>query len=394
MNKILLTTFLLFSLSITGCFKKPENKKLPITKKTLENVVLKAIDGVKSANDSLSNLINYSLPLNPDYNELSIDSSLFGNNRVLFTVLLTYNNPIYSRFAVYNTDFGLELIDKSLNGKIYKEEIRLNGNNFLKLTEDFLSKDIFKLTRISLYKIDSNKVDLVFRTLSKLIEKGKIYNQEISEITNDEIKTKLNSTVRSSIRKKSDVFRFSSVSKRYESSKNLFYNYVLKKISKSKIKYKLPLITDRRTALATVGLTPDDINTNKKATANSIEDFSVNLSQSWKRFDNFMIREHLIKGKKGTRFLNNILGTTISVIKINETEDISEYTKFPFKNTPNPKSYIKSTEKMIYGKSFFQLYQYEGKNSNYLIIIDGSKYTYSKYEKIYNNILNSFKIYE
>ena len=135
MNKFLLSTFLLFSLFITGCFKKPENNNLPLSNKILENTVLRAIKGVKAANDSLSNLIDYSLPLNSDYNQLSIDSTLFNKNRVLFTLLITYNNPLYNRFAVYNTNLEAELIDKSLNGYIYKEKIYINVNNYLKLSE-------------------------------------------------------------------------------------------------------------------------------------------------------------------------------------------------------------------------------------------------------------------
>ena len=405
MNKFLLSTFLLFSLLVTGCSQKPENQKSPLSKKILENTILRAINGVKTANDSLSNLIDYSLPLNSNYNQLSIDSTLFNDNRVLFTILITYNNPIYNRFAVYNSNLEPELIDKSLNGNIYEEKLRINGNNFLKLTEDFLSKDIFNLTRISLYKVDSNSVNLVFRIFSKLKERRRIYTQDITEITNDRIKTKLNSTVRSKLRNKSDVFSYSTVTKRYEPSNNLFYNYIFNKISKSRVKLKLPMITDKQSALASVGLTPEQILTSNEIVTKSPNGFSISLSERWKRFDDFMIRTHLIKGKKGTRFLNSVLGATISIIKIDNNEDISEYTKYPFVNeTNNPLARLgngvlrtnglkrKSTERMIYGKSFFQLFEYINTEQKFLLILEGSKYTYNKYEKLYNNILNSFKI--
>ena len=395
MNKFLLSTFLLFSLFITGCFKKPENNNLPLSKKILENTVIRAIKGVKAANDSLSNLIDYSLPLNSDYNQLSIDSTLFNKNRVLFTLLITYNNPLYNRFAVYNTNLEAELIDKSLNGYIYKEKLYINGNNFLKLSEDFLSKDIFNLTRISLYKVDSNSVNLVFRTFSKLKEKRKIYTQDITEITNDRIKTKLNSSVRSSLRNKSDVFPFSSLTKRYEPSNNLFYNYIFNKISRARVKLKLPIIIDKKSALATVGITSEHITTNKKIETKSPVGFTINLSETWNRFDDFMIRSHLIKGKKGTRFLNSVLGAIISIIKIDNSEEISDYTKYPFVNETNNTLAnglkIKSTDRMIYGKSFFQLFEYISNDQKFLLIINGSKYTFDKYEKLYNDILYSFK---
>ena len=396
MNKFLLTTFLLISFSLTGCFKKPENKSLPLSKKVLEITVLRAINGVKSANDSLSNLIDYSLPLNTDYNDLSIDSSYYNKGRVILTVLLRYKNPLYNRYAVYNSNLGLELIDKSLNGNIYEEKLHLNNTNYLKLTEDFLSKDIFNLRRISLYKVDSNSVNLVFRTFSKLKERRRIFTQVITEITNDRIKTKLNSTVRSRIRNKSDIFIYSSISKKYESSDNLFYNYIFNKISKYKVKLKLPLITDKKSALATVGLTPEEIAYNKKNQIKSYLGFSIKLSKTWKKFNDFMIRSHLIKGKRGTRFVNNSIGTAISIIKIDDSENINDYVKYPLINETNNSltNGLKrmSTKRMIYGKSFYQLYNFGDKGSNFILIIDGSKYTYNKYKKLYNKIINSFKI--
>ncbi len=396
MNKFLLSTFLLFSLLVTGCSKKPENKNLPLSKKILENTILRAINGVNAANDSLSNLIDYSLPLNPDYNQLSIDSTFFYKNRILFTVLITYNNPLYNRFAVYNSNLEAELIDKSLNGQMYKEKLHINRNHFLKLTEDFLSKDIFNLTRISLYKVDSNSVNLVFRTFSKLKEKGRIYTQDITEITNSRIKTKLNSTVRSTLRNKSDVFIFSSLTKKYEPSNNLFYNFIFNRINKSRVKLKLPIIIDKQSALATVGLTPGQISKGKNLETKSPIGFSISLSKRWKRFDDFMIRTHLIKGKKGTRFFNSVLGTTISIIRIDNNENINDYTKYPFVNEPNNPLANglkrRATARMIYGKSFYQLFEYVGPEQNFLLIINGSKYTYNKYEKLYNDILNSFKI--
>jgi len=392
MNKFLLSTFLFFSLLLSGCLNKTEHKTLPLSKNILEKTVLRAINGVSSANDSLSKLIDYSFPLNADYNKLSIDSLSYENDRVLFTVLMTYNNPIYNRFAVYNKNLELELIDKSLNGQVYKENLYLNGMKFLKLTEDFLSKDIFNLTRISIYKIDSNSVNLVFRTLSKLKVKGRIYTQDITEITNDRIKTKLNSTVRSSIRNKSDVFTYSSISKKYEPTNDLFHNYVINKINKSRIRTKLPLITDKKSALAMLGITEETVVKEKRVEVKSSFGFSIKLSKTWKRFDDFMIRTHLIKGKRGTRFVNTVLGTKISIIKIEDTEDVNEYTKYPFVNETNAGIKRISTEKMIYGKSFYRLFEYIGKSESFLLIIEGSKYTYDKYKNLYNNIINSFKI--
>lgn len=392
MTKNLLTTFFILSLLFTGCLKKPENNKLPLTKKVLEKTVLRALNGNKSANDSLSNLIDYSLPLDPNYSEFSIDSSLFNNSKVIFTVLMTFENPIYNRFAVYNKNFELELIDKSLNGRIYKEQLFLSGTNFVKLTEDFLSKDIFKLTRISLYKVDTTSVNLVFRSFSKLIDRRRIYTQDITEINNDSIITKLNSTIRTSIRNKTDKFIYSSFNKKYISEDNLFYNFVTDFINKARVKIKLPIITDRKSAFASVGITENLIIDRNDPKVKLPSGFTISLSNTWNRIDNFMIRSHILKGKEGTRFLNNVIGSTISIIKLDELENVTEYSKYPFKTEMKGQSNIRATEKMTYGKSFYQLFEFTGEGETYLMIMDGSKYTYKKYENLYKEIINSFRI--
>lgn len=392
MTKNLLTTFFIISILFTGCIKKPENNKLPLTKKVLEKTVLRALNGNKSANDSLSNLIDYSLPLEPNYSEFFIDSSLINNSKVIFTVLMTFENPIYNRFAVYNTNLDLELIDKSLNGRIYKEQLFLSGTNFIKLTEDFLSKDIFKLTRISLYKADTASVDLVFRTFSKLIDRRRIYSQDITEINNDSIVTKLNSTIRTSIRNKTDKFIYSSFNKKYVSEDNLFYDFVTDFINKAKVNIKLPIITDRKSTFASVGITEDLIIDRNDPKVKLPSGFTISLSNTWNRIDNFMIRSHILKGKEGTRFLNNVIGSTISIIKLDELENVTEYCKYPFITETKGQSNIRATERMVYGKTFYQLFEFTGEGQTYLMIMDGSKYTYKKYENLYKEIINSFRI--
>jgi hypothetical protein len=148
----------------------------------IERLVQAAIDSNISSNNELAGLIDYSLPLNKNYNSLKIDSIKINSGEVFYFVLLEHPNPVYNVFAVYDTSLSLLLLDKSLNGNLSAEAVTLSGKQFVKVNEGFISKDVLVLNRLSLYKPDSSKISLVFRTHTKLAKPDIEYFQEVKEL--------------------------------------------------------------------------------------------------------------------------------------------------------------------------------------------------------------------
>jgi hypothetical protein len=222
---------LLFLLLITSGCERKENIISPekINTAVIKNLVTQAIDSNTVANGKLANLINYSLPVLNNYNSIIVDSIITGN-KTYYYVLLENPNPLYNKFAVYNSLLTPLLIDESLNGNIYLEKIASGRKDFIKVDEAYLSKDTLLLNRLSLYSADSSGVSLVFRTHIKFAKPEIEYFQDIVEISDALIKTRISSSEKSFINNKEDNFIYNHSAKKYLSSQNLFDEFLKKEI--------------------------------------------------------------------------------------------------------------------------------------------------------------------
>ena len=124
--------FIITLFVLSGCSKKEKPVEEKLDGNILRTLVSEAINGIYSANQQLSDLIDYSLPIDSDYNSLIIDS-LKLNNKTFYYVLLEFPDPEYNRFAVYDSSFSPQLLDKSLNGNIYQEKIKVGNKDFIKI---------------------------------------------------------------------------------------------------------------------------------------------------------------------------------------------------------------------------------------------------------------------
>jgi hypothetical protein len=229
MKQINLVVFLTL-LTIFGCFNKNVEEPKFLSRHGLQALILSAINGNKKANDSLSVLIDLEVAENNDYNSIEVDS-FYLDSMKYFSVLLEYPNPIYNRFAVYDSLANCFLIDKSLNGSLSFEVIELQDLTFLKVIERFISKDTLSLSRLSFYKIINKSINLVYRSFAELKTLKKHFYQTINFISEDSIKTQILVPKKYKLNVKEDVFVFDSIHKEYRSNQSLFDKLVYKEIA-------------------------------------------------------------------------------------------------------------------------------------------------------------------
>lgn len=236
------------TLILAGCQKEKVNNSQPkLNDSSLKNLLLRAANGIKTANDSLSGLFDLNLPNNKSYNSLTVNNLQLASGEKMYFVLLEYPNPVYNRFAVYDENLKSFLIDKSLNGQLSQKLLEINGENFIEINEGFLTKDIIQLSRISLYKILNDDVFLIFRDFTKIKLPNREYNQTIEKFSDNQIETKISST-RKNYTPRQEIFSLNPENKMYESKKNVFkalVNYLLNNFNR---KLKNPQITDKKSA--------------------------------------------------------------------------------------------------------------------------------------------------
>jgi hypothetical protein len=200
----------------SGCGRKEStNSSEKVNTADIKALVIKALNSDTAANDK--------------YNSIIADSLIAGK-KVYFFVLLENQEPLYNRFAVYDSILTPLLIDKSLNGNIYFEKFVSGGKQFIRIDDIYQAKDTLLLNRLSLYSPDLYGFYLVFRTHTKFAKPGTEYFQDIIEVSDTLIKTKIGGTGRFTLVNKEDVFKYTSSEMKYLSPQNLFDEFIKKEI--------------------------------------------------------------------------------------------------------------------------------------------------------------------
>lgn len=226
----MITKLLLFALTIlaflfSACGPSDEN----LNSEQLRELILQALDRNEEANVKLKGLIDVELINRNDFNSIRIDSG-YVNKKYYYSVLLEFADPLLNRFAIYDDQVRLYLIDKSLNGNLSAEWAEKDNRHFVFVQERFLTKDVLNIDRLSIYEVYDSTAGLVYRSVSRLVKDKNTSTQTIENISPDFIATKISVNIHSNIVSQTDTFYFNSASRKYLSSINLFDDFVKQEI--------------------------------------------------------------------------------------------------------------------------------------------------------------------
>ncbi|MBK6912361.1 MAG: hypothetical protein IPH11_01255 [Ignavibacteriales bacterium] len=186
-----------------------------------------------------------------------------------------------------------------------------------------------------------------------------------------------------------DTFFYDQKQKKYISRQLKFESIILEKINDYNSSAKKKSIN----RFEDIELLRNEIsNTSFQHNNNELKDYSIDIDSTWQEINNFSITQNLKKEIKGTRYVNNRLGTTISVAKINATDSAESYFNQPLPNKTTGEYYVRFSNAFEQGKSILLFVEHSCKNKKYIIILEAPKFTYAKYKSLYENILNSFFI--
>ncbi len=384
MNKSLYVIIILL-LMFASC--SPLNRKKQFDD-SLPGKVKEVIAGTDTTS-GLAILRDKEIPPASNPNFITGDTFRSSGNRY-YAILAEYPNPVYNRLAIIDTDYNVLLVDKSLNGFLTESKIETDHINFLQVEENFISKGVIGLRRVSLYSVDDNgNAELVFRTFTELREPDITYKQEIAQIEPKEIRTTIYSTNpgKADISRDHDVFLFDMTTGKYTSSSDTFDDFVIMEVNDFDSETNKPQITSRESYLKQSGIT-----TTEKKTPHRLGKFFMPLSDEWNEVKNVTITGLLKRPAKGTKYINNHYGAEISVLQIPPDDSAESYISYPLENTSEGNYRVRFSEKISSGKHFFQFFEYSCGTEKFLLILQTLKTTYDLYKEDYQNLINSFSM--
>jgi hypothetical protein len=387
-KNLLIILSVLFFLNV--CSEKPkEENPEKINGKILSKLSEEALWGNVKANYRLSGLVKPDSPTPDESNQLKIDSVVSKEGLKFYSILIEYPNPIHNVLAVYDEELILYLLDNSLNGNIVSEWRNISGKLYLIVSENFISKDILKLSRLSLYTKINGKFYRVFNSFTKLDKAGKIYRQSIENIEDNNIVTRLSSNQKTKLNNINDNFNFNSSERKYISNQDVFTKFVLNEIKRAKWlieKPELKLETINKNEHAT------KLKQNTEYTAAELKGYQITLKDDWNNPIGIAVTDHLISRLGGVRYINEKIGATITIIKLPEGSTASQFVKYKF-GIPTKGDYrVRSTEIIDQGKNFIRFFEHSCANKTFLLLLQTPKYTHDKNKPIYDEITTSFFI--
>ncbi len=373
---------------ISSCKDKVDEKPFEFNGESFETMVRNAINGDENSKNILNGLFTFDTELKT-FNKIDVDSVEI-NNINYFTLLLENQNPVYNLFAVVDKDMNLILKDESLNGYLKLNFKKSGSRRFAVVTENFNSKDVIELNRVSYYLLEQYSSDLVFRQFITIKTPGKEAEQVISVISDTAIITSIFYPAAKNSKTSKDVFRFDVATDRYLSANNLFDSLVIKEIRSLNIQTKNPQITDGESILRFFN--NDQTISDLRNVKLSEKDFVIDLDSTWNKLGSVTI-SNLVKQKiTGLKYISGKMGSAISLAAISPTDSAENYFNETLNNKNQFNSNVRTSEKLIDNKNIYQLFEFSCPTKKILMILETPKSTYELNKDNYDQIIKTFLI--
>jgi len=371
MQKILFTFLTTAVIFLSACGSDNEH----INKSDLESLIIQGISGDQDANVKLKGLLSSDHQGKVDYNHLSINQ-LQTKDETIFSVILEYSDPLLNRFAIYDDNLNLLLLDKSINGYLSSEWVQLADRKFIFLQESFLTKDVLEINRLSIYGIDDGSASMVYRSPSRFVEVRDTAYQIVEAIDEDIIVTKIRGIKNIKFYDQRDTFYYNTNAKEYLSNKNKFQKFVNQAIED----------------FIWVTTKPQIINESKQTESVFIGvGFKITIGNEWRNISNYKEERHLKKSLTGIKYINDSNGASFSVFEVPVGEDGNEYSHYKLTETQGGAYQIKTSVYEL-GDNYIQLFEHTCRGIKYLLLFECPKPVYLENRILFSDIINSFKI--
>jgi hypothetical protein len=378
---------------LSGCryFGKHEPERWDAKK--FETAVTAAMNGDAAYNDSLHVLFDLSTSSTDASNQMHIDSTTI-NKTKYYTLLVEYPNPIYNRFAVYDSSFRLLLIDKSLNGHLSQKFTGNDIMSFVAVTEKFRSKDSIKLERINLYMIRNSTVVKTLSTFTSFIDGSNELSQTIDNIDAATINTSYSCQPSKLLALSGNSYSIdlsSGKSRAANSELDIKVLQLIDSYSKPYSPNQLSMKDMRSTANKTDGKS-DTLLANEGLINKQMGFYMSVPSESWRLQKDVYVSKYLNKAHKGYLYLHDAQGTSIWVIELYYGESSENLINYPLDQVIKKVYTVRYTDKILVDRNYIRFFEISCATRKFLVILNAPKLSYEAHMNEYQDMISSFTI--
>lgn len=389
----ILRILLLGAIFLSGCkyIFKHEAVRWDVNK--FQAAVTAAMNGNAVYNDSLHGLFDLNTSSTDASNMVHIDSTIV-NKAKYYTLLIEYPNPLYNRFAVYDTLFRLLLLDKSLNGNLSQKFTGNDLMSFVAVTEKFRSKDSIKLERVNLYMIRNLTVTKTLSTFVSFNDGASVLAQTIDNIDGTTINTSYSCQPANLLALSGDSYSIDLSSGRSRAANSELDIKVLQLIDAYAKQFSPNQLYNKELKNTSEKLdSKNEVPSENEGLVDKQMGFYINLtSQSWRLQKDVYITQYLNKPHKGFLYLNDAQGTSISVIELFYGESSEGLINYPLTQELKKVYVVRFTDKIVAQRNVIRFFEISCSTRKFLAILNSPRLSYDAHMNEYQDMINSFTI--
>lgn len=389
------TVYLLFAvvfmLAISGC--EEEKTAKPFSGIQLRDLVQAAMEGNEKINSQLGDLFDLTLPVQTSMNKFILDSLDTKHTIKFYYLLLEFPNPVYNRFAVYDTLGNLYMLDKSLNGNLSVYTGQLDSVPYFRVIESFRTKDTIILKRLNLYTYRQNTYNQAFRTFTYYREDKIEREQYIESISLKTITTKFRKETKSDFIPEGEVFSYDDKLESYYGKYRYFDSMVVKRIASFRRKMSDNQIVDKASALKSAGYKTSVDSVHKYNNEKDVKKgFSIFVPEGWRIRRDIYVVAHVKAPMKGNYYTNDSQGASFAVIELAESDSAENHISYTLDQIVEKYYRVRFTDKIQIKRQYIRFFEISCINKKYLIIFEVPVYSFEKNQDVYEAIINSFGV--
>ncbi len=389
----LLRILLIGAVCLSGCRYFSRNEPVKWDAHRFQAAVLAAMNGDAVTNDSLHGLFDLNTSSTDASNMVHIDSTIV-NKAKYYTLLIEYPNPLYNRFAVYDTSFRLLLLDKSLNGNLSQKFTGNDVMSFVAVTEKFRSKDSIKLERVNFYMIRNLTVTKTLSTFVSYEDGKSILAQSIDNIDGTTINTSYSCQPTNLLALSGDSYAVDLSSGKSRAANSELDIKVLQLIDAYAKPFSPNQLYNKELRNTSEKLeVNNEIPSENEGLVDKQMGFYINLtSQAWRLQKDVYITQYLNKPHKGFLYLNEAQGTSISVIELFYGESSEGLINYPLAQELKKVYTVRFTDKILVQRNFIRFFEISCSTRKFLVILNAPRLSYDAHMNEYQDMINSFTI--
>jgi hypothetical protein len=344
----------------------------------IERLVRDAAEGDRAANEAMSELFDPADFPDEPINRISLDSVAFGGEKFL-GVLVEFPDSRYNRFAVYDADLRLMLVDRSLEGNLFIDAASFEDKGAFSIVERRVEKEYLIHRDLRLYRVELDSAFLALNAALEYRQPTLVLARRVDTVTAEGISSTVTAPAGLDFVAGDESFVYDPERAQYVNPENRLDSLIEDLAASFDPLNERPKPKDAET----FAIYPPF---NAEAS-----DVYFYAPKQWRKQNRARLSDELAKPARGARYYERG-GASLYVFAIKSGERASDYADAPFVQSSEHEYRVASSEYVRRGSNMVRYVALSDGDAERFVVLVAPHTTFVQNRALYDYIVSSLRI--